>query len=176
MLCSCKAFCSIGTPHPLYAPCTQGPRGGGGTGSKPPKNLPPSRTTKFHPDLSSCLDFYREQTDTQTLPFMYQIKHAELCRTIWYSVPSAAKRDLNVLFVKYFYLITSFAVLFNHLNVLFAFYKFVTRREAFIRRRSTSQQIFVKGHTQELTSVSQPEVWLNLAMSKHCTQGDLVPR
>ena len=26
---------------------------------------------KFHPDLSSCLDFYREQTHRQILPFVY---------------------------------------------------------------------------------------------------------
>ena len=39
----------------------------------------PSRTfpledhlhAKFHPDLSSCLDFYREQTHRQILPFVY---------------------------------------------------------------------------------------------------------
>ena len=57
---------SRGTPHPLYAPRT---RGGGGTGSKPPKNLPPLEDhlrAKFRPDLSSRLDFYREHTDRHT--------------------------------------------------------------------------------------------------------------
>ena len=61
------------------APCTPFthpvPGVGWGTGFNPP----PPRTfpledhlcAKFHPDLSSGLDFYREQTDRHTLLFKY---------------------------------------------------------------------------------------------------------
>ena len=66
---------SRGIPHPLYTPCTQG---GGGTVSKKtqePSPLEDHLRAKFRPDPSSRLDFYREQTHTQTnthtLPFMY---------------------------------------------------------------------------------------------------------
>ena len=43
--------------------------GGGGTGSTPPRTFTPLKDhlhAKFHPDPSSSLDFYREQTDKET--------------------------------------------------------------------------------------------------------------
>ena len=36
-----------------------------------PSPLEDHLPAKFRPDRSSRLDFYREQTNTQTLPFMY---------------------------------------------------------------------------------------------------------
>ena len=63
-------WCSRGTSYPLYAPRTQGV---GVSGQKNHKNLPTLEDhicTKFHPDPSSGLDFYREQTIKPTLPFI----------------------------------------------------------------------------------------------------------
>ena len=61
-----------GTLYPLYATGTRG----GGTGSNPPPPQEPSPLkdhlhAKFHPDPSSRLDFYREQTDRHTHIALY---------------------------------------------------------------------------------------------------------
>ena len=56
-------------PETTWTPLRTPFPGGGGTGLKPPKNLPTLEDhlhAKFHQDPSSGLDFYRELT--QTLP------------------------------------------------------------------------------------------------------------
>ena len=61
---------TVEAPEAPRTPFTHPVPGGVGVpGRNPPKNLPPLEDhlrAKFRPDPSSRLDFYREQTDTQT--------------------------------------------------------------------------------------------------------------
>ena len=63
--------------HP--EPLLHAPQGVGVQGRPPPKNLPPLEDhlhAKFHPDLSSILDFYREQTNKHTHIGLYLVDWA----------------------------------------------------------------------------------------------------
>ena len=65
--------CTVEAPEAPRTPFTHPVPKGGGYGVKnPPRTFPleDHLLAKFHPDPSSGLDFFREQTDTPTLPFI----------------------------------------------------------------------------------------------------------